>query len=217
MRRFVIALSLAVLVSPPCTVHAQQAASGSVGPISAISADWMHVNDGAMRRDGSQSAAWSLAHDFGSRLRFELGYLRAAREESSAKGATAGISFPMSFHRVTIRPGATLLAGVAQASRDSGGYYYTNSGGQTSYQPRMRYTRGSTVGAIASLGAEFRLTAGFSATATIRQAGFSGDVLDGDRLRTLAGFGLSVRPGHLLQALHLRSAPNTTTTTGNQQ
>jgi len=219
MRRSAIRLSvsLAVLLSLAAPARAQKAASGSFGPISAVSADWLHLNGGRMDRDGSQSTAWSLAHDFDNSLRFELGYLRVARNESSAKGATAGVSIPISYNRLTVRPGVMLLAGTAQATRDSGGYYFTTPTGQTGYQPSMRYSRGTTIGAIASISAEIRLTAGVSATASIRQAGFSGDVLSDDRFRTLAGFGLTVRPGSLLQALHLRHASTTTTSAGDQK
>jgi hypothetical protein len=213
-----LVFACAFLLAPALSARAQQLPSSSFGPISAITAEWLQLNGGEMYRDGSPSTAWGIAHDFRTGLRFELGYLRVARNESSAKGATAGVSFPLSYRRVTVRPGVTLLAGTAQASRDSGGYYYTTPSGQPGYQPRMRYTRGTTVGALASLVAELRLTAGISATASIRQAGFSGDVLYDDRYRTLAGFGLSVRPGSLLQALHLRGAStNTPATTGNQQ
>ena len=220
MRRSALCFTLAVpaLLALAAPARAQKAASGSFGPISAVSADWLHLNGGEMYRNGSPSTAWGVAHDFRSNLRFELGYLRVARNESSAKGATAGVSIPISYHRLTVRPGVMLLAGTAQATRDSGGYYFTTPTGQTGYQPSMRYSRGTTIGAIASLSAEIRLTAGVSATASIRQAGFSGDVLYDARFRTLAGFGLTVRPGSLLQALHLRRAPtDATTTTGNQQ
>ena len=206
MHRFTFRLccSLALLL-PAASIQAQSA-NGSLGPISSISSEWLQLNTRSMDRDGSPSSATTIGHDVGNNVRFELGYLRAARNESSAKGITAGLSIPVSYRRLTLRPGASVLAGTAQTSRDAGGYFYTSPAtGQAAYQPRMLYSRGSTLGAIATLGAEFRIGAGVSATASIREATFSGTVLQNDRARTLAGFGLSLRPGSLLEALHLRS------------
>ena len=200
--RFFCSLSLLL----PATAQLQaQGANGSLGPISSVSSEWLQLNDRSMNRDGSPSTATTVGHDVG-RVRFELGYLRAARDESTAKGFTAGMSRPLSYHRLTVRPGVAMLVGTAQTVRDAGGYYYSAPSGQSVYQPRMLYSRGNTIGGIATLGAEFRVGAGVSATASIRQASFSGLVLAGDRARTLSGFGLSLRPGTLLEALHLRSS-----------
>jgi hypothetical protein len=198
--------SLAFMLPAAAPLHAQSAGNGSLGPISSVSSEWLQLNDRSMNRNGSPSSATTIGHDLATGLRFELGYLRAARNESSAKGITGGLSIPLSYRRLTLRPGASVLVGQAQAVSDAGGYFYTSPAtGQAAYQPRMQYSRGSTVGMIGTLGAELQIGAGVSATGSIREATFSGTVLAGNRSRTLSGFGLSVRPGTLLEALHLRS------------
>ena len=210
IRTSLVVTSLCVLAAPG---RAQSVAAGSPAPISAISAEWLRVDGGAMDRDGSPSSAFSVAHDFRSGVRIEVGYLRAARTANTAKGATAAISIPASYGRLTVRPALAVLGGTAQASHDTGGYYYLTPTGQAGYQPRMAYTRGTTWGAIASIGAELRIAAGISAIASLREARFSGRVLEDDRNRTLGGLGLAVRPDDLLQALHFRRASTDATAT----
>jgi hypothetical protein len=177
----------------------------------AASAEWLQANGGGLHRDALPSYAWSLSRDIGDRgLRLELGYLRAARATSTAKGVSAGLALSRTRGRFTVRPGIAALAGVAETVADGGGYNWRAEGGvsegdypdgQAGYQGRPLYTRGTTFGGGLSVAAEARLVAGLSVTGSTRYWVFSGDVLRADRTRFLAGVGLAVRPAELVAAV----------------
>jgi hypothetical protein len=192
----------------PSAVQAQEGpAAHHTAPIfAAITGEWLKVGGEALNRDASQSFALVIAHDRPSGLRFELGYLRAARALTNAEGLTAGLSLPVRAGRLTIRPGLSMLVGAAEAGVDRGGYNWADSATQTQsgYQGRPLDANGTTVGAGLSASVEVRLLAGISLAASVRQWLFSGTVVRSDRATTLVGFGLSVHPNDVVRALRGR-------------
>jgi hypothetical protein len=199
---------LAVSILLPALVRAQEPATGhhAVPILGSITGEWLHVGGEALNRDASQSFALVFAHDRPSGLRFELGYLRAARASTDAEGVTAGLSYPVRAGRLTVRPGFSMLLGAAEAGVDRGGYNWVDSTGQaqTGYQGRPLDANGTALGAGFSVGAEIRLLAGVSLAASARQWLFAGSVLRGNRATTLLGFGLSVHPNDVLRTLRGR-------------
>jgi len=199
---------LTALALFPYLASAQQPASvyHPVPILGSITGEWLHVGGEALNRDAAQSFALAFAHDRPSGLRFELGYLRAARALTNAEGVTAGMSVPVRAGRVTVRPGFSLLLGAAEAGADRGGYNWADSTGQlqTGYQGRPLDANGTALGAGFSLGAEVRLLAVVSRAASVRQWLFTGSVLRGNRATTLLGFGLAVHPSDMLSTLRGR-------------
>lgn len=197
-----------VLALLPALVRAQELATvhRPVPILGSITGEWLHVGGETLDRNASQSFALVFAHDRPSGLRFELGYLRAARALTNAEGVTAGLSVPVKAGRLTVRPGFSMLLGAAEAGVDRGGYNWVDSTGQTQtgYQGRPLDANGMALGAGFGLGAEVRLLAGVSLAASVRQWLFSGSVLSGDRATTLAGFGLSVHPNEVFRTLRGR-------------
>ena len=176
-----------------------------------LSAEWLHANSGALRRAALPSYAWGIALDRPGGVRLEAGYLRAVRPTTTAKGMTGGVGLTLADGRVTLRPGVAGLVGVAENNGDRDGYDWTGVddtplGGEEGHQDRPVYERGTIVGGGISLAADVRLLAGLSLTGSVRQWVFSGGVLRGDRGRTLAGLGISLRPAVLVQALQGRPA-----------
>jgi hypothetical protein len=168
-----------------------------------VSAEWLQANSGPLHRDALPSYGWSIAHDRPNGLRLELGYLRAARPTTTAKGVTAGAGLRFDHGRFSVRPGIAALVGVAETNADRDGYDWRGVGDpdQEGHQARFVYARGTTVGGGIGVGAEFRLGAGVSLTGSLRQWVFSGSVLSGNRGRTLTGIGLSLNPSGLFRAL----------------
>ncbi|MEA2724863.1 MAG: hypothetical protein QOH59_2634 [Gemmatimonadales bacterium] len=199
---------LTVLALLPALVRAQEPAlvHHSVPILGSITGEWLHAGGEALNRDASQSFALIFAHDRPSGLRFELGYLRAARAVTNAEGVTAGLSLPLQAGRLTVRPGFSMLLGAAEAGVDRGGYNWADSTGQihTGYQGRPLDANGTALGAGFSLGAEVRLLAGISLAGSVRQWLFAGSVLRGDRATTLLGFGLAVHPTDVIRTLRRR-------------
>lgn len=208
MIRRVSTLAAAIgLVAAAGEAQGQQAAAAAV-PFGAYvaSAEWLHGNSGALHRDALPSYGWSLGVDRPAGLRLEAGYLRVARPTTTAKGFMAGAGWNFVRGPVTVRPGVSTLIGVAETNAASDGYDWrgldeTPYEGSEGHQGRQRYERGTTVGAGLNLAADLHLVAGLSLTGSVRQWLFSGDVLSGNRDRTLAGLGLSVRPGVVAQAI----------------
>ena len=209
-RHRVLALSLVSLVGAlgfAGQARAQQPVQPAprVWETLSLSAEWLHANRGDLHRDALPSYGWSIAHDRPNGMRFELGYLRAARPTTTAKGVTGGFGLRFDRGRFSVRPGVAALVGVAETNADLGGYDWRGieapNDGQDGHQGRAVYSRGTTIGGGLSLGAEYHLGAGVSLTGSVRQWLFSGPVLSSHPDRTLAGFGLSLRPGGLVQAL----------------
>ena len=199
---------LAAAVLLPALVGAQEptAVHHPVPILSSVTGEWLHVGGEALNRDASQSFALGFAHDRPNGLRFELGFVRAAKALTNAEGLTAGLSLPVRAGRLTVRPGLSMLVGAAEAAVDRGGYNWADSTTQTQtgYQSRPLDANGTTVGAGLSVGAEVRLLDGISLAASVRQWLFSGSVLSGNRAATLVGFGLSIHPNEVLGTLRGR-------------
>jgi hypothetical protein len=199
-------LTVSVLLPSAAQAQERPAAHHTVPIFAAITGEWMQVGGEALNRKASQSFALVIAHDRPSGLRFELGYLRAARAVTNAEGLTAGLSLPVRAGRLTFRPGLSMLVGAAEAGVDRGGYNWADSANQTQtgYQGRPLDASGTTVGAGLSVGAEVRLGAGVSLATSVRQWLFSGTVLRSDRASTLVGLGLSIDPNGVFTALRGR-------------
>ncbi len=204
-----VALSVALL---PGRAEAQHA-SPAPAPMGAytVSGEWLHLNSGSLRRDALPSLGWSIGMDHPRGFRLEAGYLRVARPGTTAKGFTAGAGWNFVRDRVTLRPGVSALIGVAERIGDRDGYDWqgvngTPLEGDTGHQDRVGYQRGTTLGGSLNFAADYYVGAGMSITASLRQWVFTGGVLSEDRDRVLAGFGLSVRPGALVQSLRGRPA-----------
>lgn len=178
-----------VFVVAPSSARAQRLAVG---------VEWLQAGAGPLHRRALPSLAASVRHDV-RRGQLELGWLRAARPNTTAQGATAGIAAPLTAGRLTLRPGVAALVGRATSTADSGGYHWWASRDTAptavDYRARPRLTRGTTVGAGAALAADVRLGAGVAMTGSVRAWRFSGDVLGADRSPVLGGVGVSVRPG----------------------
>jgi hypothetical protein len=221
-------LAASAVVLGPGAARAQEATGPQAYRFAeyALTAEWLHLGAGGLHRDALPSYAWGLSREIGHRgLRVELGYLRAARATSTAKGLSAGLALSRTRGRLTVRPGVAMLAGVAETVADSGGYDWRAEGGvseggyedgQVGYESRLRYTRGTTIGGGLSLAADARLVAGLSVTGSTRYWLFTGDVLRADRTRLLAGFGISLRPAELV-ARFRRNRPSTLVATTDTQ
>jgi hypothetical protein len=193
----------------------------------ALTAEWLQLGGGGLNRDALPSYEWSLSREIGHQgLRIEVGYLRAARPTTTAKGVSAGIALSKTRGRFTLRPSIAALAGVAETVADSDGYHWRAEGGvseggypdgETGYQGRARYTRGTTIGGGLSLAAEARLIAGLSVVGSTRYWVFSGNVLRSDRTRLLAGFGLAVRPADFVAAFRRKRPGPLAATTETQE
>src|SRR4051812_27109540 len=109
-----------------------------------VSAEWLHANSGPLHRDALPSYSWSIAHDRPNGLRLELGYLRAARPTTTAKGLTAGVGLRFDDGRLSVRPGVAALVGVAENNADRDGYDWQGVGDadQEGHQARLVYARG---------------------------------------------------------------------------
>ena len=185
----------------------------------ALTAEWLQLGAGDLNRDAFQSYAWSLSRDIGHRgLRVDLGYLRAARPTTTAKGVSAGLGLSRTRGRFTVRPSIAALVGVAESVADSDGYHWrAEDGGETGYEGRKAYARGTTLGGGLSLAAEMRLLAGLSVVGSTRYWVFSGNVLRADRTRLLAGFGIAVRPADLVAAIRRDRPGSIAATTETQE
>lgn len=220
------ALAVLATVGP---LRAQAAPGHTMSPLSpyALTAEWLQLGAGDLNRSALPSFAWSLSRDIGPQgLRIDLGYLRAARPTTTVKGASAGLAFSRTRGRFTVRPGIAALLGVAETVADSDGYHWRAEGGvseggyedgETGYQGRRLYARGTTLGGGLSLAAEARLAAGLSVVGSTRYWVFGGNVLRADRTRLLAGFGIAVRPADLVAAFRRDRPGSLAATTETQE
>ncbi len=188
-----------------------------------LSGEYAHLGAGPLHRNAGLSKDASVGYDLhaaaprvSSGPRLELGWLRAARPAATAQGATAGLSYgiavPHTDERLTLRPGLAVLGGWSESQ--GGDWYYdwrglagTSFAGQTGTVERPHPVRSSAFGVGAALGAAFRLGAGTSVTGSVRPWHFSGTAAAPlARVTTLAGVGLSVRPGAWRHAGHAASS-----------
>lgn len=179
-----------------------------------VDAHNLHAGAAPIRRHAGTSMAVTLARTFGRSTptrapRLEVGWLRASRVRTQAQGVTLGASLGLPIGPrapwdttsalLTLRPGAALLAGWAEAQTatltyDWRGLPDTPYAGQTGTQTVWRPVRGRTTGAGLSLGADLHLTNGLSVVGSVRHWTFTGPVIRPNRQATLAGLGIAARP-----------------------
>lgn len=196
-----LVVSVLMLATPIQAQNQGATAAPSLGLLTAVSAEWLQVGAGSLHRDAAPSLAVAVAHDRPNGLRLEVGYLRAARRLSTAKGVTGSVSMPLTGGRFTVRPGVGAFIGRAVSTIDDGGYAWQSGtpDSTTGYQKHQRYMHATTVGAAANLGAEVQVIPALAITASVRQWIFTGHAMSPDRTSTLAGLGLSFHPGALIQ------------------
>jgi hypothetical protein len=158
-----------------------------------VGGDWLQANELPLDRDALQSGQVTLSlrrH----RWSVDASWVRVARTLSTVQGGA--ISAGPLFHLgpVLVIPTVGVLAGRAQASRDSTGYDFI-SGGVTGHQPRYSYSSAATVGGNIALTVEYPVYRALAIRAAASQWYFSGAPLEGDRQRFLIGGGLSLRVG----------------------
>jgi hypothetical protein len=158
-----------------------------------IGGDWLQANELPLGRDALQSGQVTLSL---RRQRWSVGasWVRVARALSTVQGGA--ISAGPLFHLgpVLVIPTVGVLAGRAQASRDSTGYDFI-AGGVTGHQPRYSYSSAGTVGGDVALTVEYPVYRALGIRAAASQWYFSGAPLEGDRQRFVVGAGLSLRVG----------------------
>ena len=193
-----------LMIAAPVHAQSQSAAmTPSLGPLTAVSAEWLQIGTGSLYRNVTPSLAITVAHDHLNGLRLEVGYLRAVRRLSTVNGATGGISMPLTHGRLTVRPGIGALVGRAVTAVDEGGYAWqsdTPDSTETGYQSHRRYMRETTVGGAVNLSAELQVIRALAITASIRQWIFTGDAIRQNRTPMLAGLGLSFHPGAVVRS-----------------
>lgn len=207
------------LARPAAAQLASPAPNGEVARWS-LDGAYEHLGAGPIRRQAPASMSVSLGRDFGGGAggwaaarawRAEAGWMRSARQATTAEGVTLGLSIALPWggegagadrSRFTLRPGVALMAGWAEA-QDSAAFYDWEGQPGTPYadstgtQTTLARTRGGTAGASLSLAAEWRITRGLGVTASLRQWAFGGAVIRPNRHATLAGVGVSLRPAVL--------------------
>ncbi|MFI5312429.1 MAG: hypothetical protein ACHQQ3_14420 [Gemmatimonadales bacterium] len=132
---------------------------------------------------------------------FEVGWLRVARSLSTVQGGFVTVSHPLRWGDVTVLPGLGAFGGSAEASRDTTGYNWVGaSPTDVGHVPRYDHSRAASFGGGVSLGIEYPARSLVALRASVSHWAFSGQPLTGDRQRTLAGAGLTVRFGTSLAA-----------------
>lgn len=170
-----------------------------------VDAQYLHVGAAPIRRHAGASMGLTIARALGSRdparaLQLEGGWLRASRVQTQVQGVTLGLSAGLPVgSSLTVRPGAAMLAGWAEAQDVTSAYDWrgmpnTADVGQSGTEQFLRPVRGRAAGAGASLGADLRLASGVSIVGSVREWMFTGAVIRPNRHATLAGVGVAVRP-----------------------
>jgi hypothetical protein len=202
-RVFAATAALAGLFVLP-TVARSQAAGFSAPPFSAppfsVRADWLQAN-ATLTRSTLPSNAAAIAWE-GRVLGFSLGFMRIARDLSTIEGGTAGVDVAYRIGRFRIALGATGLAGVAMASRDTAGYQYVGAGGAAGHMPKFDYSRSSANGGGGTLTIEYDFLDHLGLRVTGGTWTFSGNPLGNEGSRTTIGAGLTVpfgKPAHAVR------------------
>lgn len=197
-------LGLSAMLLIAASAHAQE-----LSPIDRLAYDvhyeWLQVGAGGAGRNVAPSGVLLVGRDITrgalAGWRADVGWLRAARHETNAKGLTAVVTRPFPMGRLTLSGGVATMIGRAESAVDSGGYAWLDANGLTGTELRPRAIQSATVGAGIVLGAAYRLAPGVDATASVRPWLFSGSAIASNRAPVLAGFGLSIRPDVATAAL----------------
>lgn len=193
MPQLIIAAYVLCLAVSPRSLPAQRAAAFTHGVV--IDGDWLQANALPLDRQTLHSVDGGLSFRLGA-WSADLGWLRVARDLSTVQGGTLSLGLLLPWHGVLFTPTIAGLGGRAQRSVDSTGYDYVDPRtGTTGHTPRYSYSSASTIGGSIGLAIEVPIYRAIAFRGLVSQWYFSGDPLDGDRARTLAGAGLSVRVG----------------------
>ena len=190
---FIAASCLLCLAASPRAVAAQRASAFTHGVV--IDGDWLQANALPLDRKALHSVDGGLSFRRGA-WSADLGWLRVARDLSTVQGGTLAFGWLLPWHGVVFAPTIGGLVGRAQRSVDSTGYDYIDPRtGATGHTPRYSYSSASTVGGSAGLAVEVPISRAIAFRVLVSQWYFGGAPLEGDRTRTLAGAGLSLRMG----------------------
>jgi hypothetical protein len=186
--RHLACVTLVVALTAP--LHAQSPARFDSGIV--LAGDWLQANELPLGRDAMQSADVTLSlrrH----RWAVDAGWVRIARTLSTIQGGAISAGPLLHWGPVLILPTLGVLAGRAQASRDSTGYDFVGAGGVIGHQPRYSYSSAGTAGGGVGLTVEYPVYREIGIRAVASQWFFSGSPLEGDRQRFVVGAGLSLR------------------------
>ena len=173
------------------------AAQGTAAPAAfdhgiVVGGDWLQANALPLDRNALQSLAFDASLRR-SRWALDAGWLRIARTLSTVQGGTLTIGVPLAWHRLLVIPAVGGFGGQAQRSVDSTGYDWTDAAGHTGHTPRYSYSSAASFGGGGSLTLEVPVYRFIALRASGSSWYLSGAPLDGDRVRTVVGVGLSIR------------------------
>jgi hypothetical protein len=185
-----------------------------------VAAEYLHAGAAPIGRRAEPSMFITVGRALGAghpsqAVRVEGGWLRASRVTTQAQGVTLGASVGLPVGRratagadagtaaLTLRPGAAVLAGWAEAQTTTPAYAWrgvpnTAFAGQTGTAVAWRPVRGRTTGAGVTLAADLRLSPAVALTGAVQQWAFTGPVIRPNRQATLAGVGITLRPRTLV-------------------
>lgn len=209
-------LAATLAVTPAAS--AQVAAGQPAGPDTALgrwtaSVSYLHLGAAPIRRDAARSMDVAVGYalrpgDPARAPRLEASWLRASRVSTQAQGVTVGASLPLWVNSaLSVRPGVAVLAGWAEAQTTTTTYRWqgapgTPHAGQSGTETVWRPVRGRTTGAGLSLAADVALSPAITLAGSVRRWAFTGPVIRPNRLATLVGVGLTVRPRPLAREAH---------------
>jgi hypothetical protein len=159
-----------------------------------IGGDWLQANALPLDRQAMQSVSFDASlrrqsWDIGA------GFVRIARSLSTVQGGYISGGPMLHWKQVLFLPTVGVMGGKSYASADTTGYNYAGAGGVIGHVPRYSYSDGAAFGGSVGLAIEVPLYRMIGARAVASQWYFTGDPLEGDRMRTVLGAGLSVRFG----------------------
>lgn len=154
--------------------------------------DWLQANALPLNRDAIHSMSFDLSYRRSS-WAVDAGYLRIARDLSTARGGFLSGSYVYRWNRITLLPFIGGFVGEALASADSTGYNFIAADGSVGHQTRYSFSKGTTIGGGAGLTAEVSLYGPIALRLDGADWFFSGDALALDRNRPVFGAGLSLR------------------------
>lgn len=190
---FVAGACLLCLAALPRALPAQGSSAFTHGVV--IDGDWLQASALPLDRHALHSVDGGLSLRRGS-WSVDLGWLRVARNLSTVQGGTVSLAWLLPWHGVLFAPTIAGLGGRAQRSVDSTGYDFIDPAtGATGHTPRYSYSSASTIGGSVGLAMEVPIYRALAFRGLVSQWYFSGTPLEGDRARTLAGAGLSLRVG----------------------
>lgn len=181
---------IALLSSPSAAQGTSPPAAFDRGIV--VGGDWLQANALPLDRNALQSVAFDASLRR-SHWALDAGWLRMARTLSTVQGGTLTIGVPLGWHRLLVIPAVGGFGGRAQRSVDSTGYDWTDGAGHTGHTPRYTYSSAASFGGGGSLTLEVPVYRFIALRASGSSWYLSGAPLEGDRVRTVVGVGLSIR------------------------